>query len=233
MLSASTTRSILDEIRHLPNKKLGQNFLIDPNIVRKSLELAKLVAGENVVEVGPGLGTLTFSLLEAGCSVYAVEKDPALYQRLKDIKEKESIGDFDLLSGDAVEFPRANFSERDQPFKIVANLPYAVTTPWMDKILDGQLPERMVLMVQKEAADRLTASVGTKHFSAISIALHAAYTREKGHAVSKGCFHPAPKVDSVYFLFCRSVKHLIVFQQRRRNLFGRFLFIGENKFNLF
>lgn len=203
-LTPSQTRARLTELGHHPRKKLGQNFLIDGNIVRKSLELAKVAAGDNVVEIGPGLGTLTAALLAAGAKVFAVELDPTLSKGLR-----EQFGeDINLLEGDAVDHPLASYcltdsSEDYATCKVVANLPYAVTTPWMEAMLRGPLPECMVLMMQKEAADRLNASVGSKHFSAITILLDGAYEACERHRVARHCFYPVPGVDSVLAVWRR------------------------------
>lgn len=196
-LSPSQTRQLLEELGHHPRKALGQNFLIDGNIVRKSLSLAGVAAGDRVVEVGPGLGTLTEALLDAGCSVHAVELDETLVQHLK-----ARFGDlpqdrFTLLTGDAVTFPCAGLADTGDAFKVVANLPYAITSPWLESLLSTALPTEMVLMMQKEAAARVTASHGSKAFGAVSIFIGAAYDRIGTYGVSRACFYPVPGVDSV------------------------------------
>lgn len=200
-LTPSETRTLLESLGHHPVKKLGQNFLIDGNIVRKSLALAEVREGDTVVEVGPGLGTLTEALLAAEARVYAVELDPRLHAHLRQRFASElDSGQLSLLQGDAVEHPRGGLDAATaevRGFKVVANLPYAVTTPWADALLNGPLPQRLVLMVQKEAADRLLANSETKNFGASSIFLQAAYRNGGRHPVSARCFHPVPGVDSV------------------------------------
>ncbi len=203
-LTPSQTRARLDELGHHPRKRLGQNFLIDGNIVRKSLDLAGVRDGDSVIEVGPGLGTLTAALVAAGAKVYAVELDATLSAALRD-----QFGErVHLLEGDAVEHPLAGFRPADPeataaPCKVVANLPYAVTSPWMEVMLRGPLPECLVLMMQKEAADRLNAAVGSKHFSAITIFLDGAYRSCERHRVARQCFYPVPGVDSVLAVWRR------------------------------
>ncbi|MEM9226816.1 MAG: 16S rRNA (adenine(1518)-N(6)/adenine(1519)-N(6))-dimethyltransferase RsmA [Verrucomicrobiota bacterium] len=194
MLTPSQTRERLQALGLHPSKKLGQNFLIDPNIVRKSLDLAEVAPGDTVVEIGPGLGTLTEGLLERGATVYAVEYD----HRLAAYLQEKYAGNphFSLTEGDAMDSPLAGFAG-DRAFKVVANLPYAISTPWMEKILSGQLPQRMVLMLQKEAAERFTAKAGSKHVGAVSLFLAAAFVEKPGHAVARRCFHPVPDIDSV------------------------------------
>ncbi len=226
-LSPSQTLELLKKLEHSPVKKLGQNFLIDSNIVRKSLELADVRAGDNVVEVGPGLGTLSGALLQAGANVYAVELDKTLHAYLKEhFKEVEK---FSLINADAVEFPLANLPAETKNFKIVANLPYAISTPWLDKILSGILPERMSLMLQKEAALRFAATDGTKEFSPISIVLSEAYEVIAKHKVSAACFYPKPAVDSILlalklkeksFVFKPKTKEIMryAFSKRRKQI---------------
>lgn len=194
-LSPSATRALLESLGHRPRKPLGQNFLIDGNIVRKSLDLAHVVPGDTVVEVGPGLGTLSGALLAAGADTWAVELDRRLAEHLRNIFGER----LHLTEADAVDHPTADLPETEavKGFKVVANLPYAITSPWMDALLAGPLPTRMVLMMQKEAADRLTAAPGTKLFSAIAIFLQCIYRKDARHTVSRQCFYPVPGVDSV------------------------------------
>lgn len=229
----NTTRELLALLSHSPKKWLGQNFLVDGNIVRKSLELADVRAGDIVVEVGPGLGTLTTTLLQAGAKVFAIERDATLAAHLRERVAPNYPETFDLTEGDAMDFPLAAFPEKmsaGTPFKIVANLPYAISTPWMDTVLEsGNLPETLVLMLQKEAADRFTAAAGTKNYGALSVILEAAYERAPGHKVPAQCFFPPPKVDSYLLhlrrrpapvIFCRAARKLIreVFIYRRKQL---------------
>jgi 16S rRNA (adenine1518-N6/adenine1519-N6)-dimethyltransferase len=237
-LSPTDTRELLARLGHTPKRFLGQNFLVDGNIVKKSLELAAIAPGDTVVEIGPGLGTLTRALLEVGACVWAVERDATLHAHLAGTLAKEFPATFHLLEGDAVEHPlaalpvgkaEANSSTSAPAFKIVANLPYAISTPWMDAVLSGPLPARMVLMLQLEAARRYTAQPGTKLFGAISVFLQNAFEAAPGHRVPGACFHPRPDVDSCLlhlvrkpqpFVFRPEVKAVIrgCFQQRRKQI---------------
>lgn len=229
-LSPTATRDLLAQLGHLPKRFLGQNFLVDGNIVRKSLELAEVKAGDTVVEVGPGLGTLTSALLETGAHVWAVEKDRTLHAHLEASVLPRFPETFHLLEGDAVEHPLAALpAPPPADFKVVANLPYAIATPWFDEVLSGPLPVRLVLMLQLEAAQRYSAKPGSKSFGAISIFLQAAYAIAPGHKVAAACFHPRPDVESHLlhlvrqpqpFVFPKEVKALIraCFQQRRKQI---------------
>ncbi len=232
-LSPSETRALLAQINHFPRRALGQNFLVDGNIVQKSLELAEIRPGDAVIEIGPGLGTLTQALLDSGAHVWAVERDARLAAHLRESLLPRFPAFVQLIEGDALEFPLAGYASTNptapSPVKIVANLPYAISTPWMDAVLSGPLPERMVLMLQKEAADRYAATPGSKTFGAISIFLQSAYDVAPGHPVAATCFHPRPEIDSCLmnlrrrerpFVFSRAARNLIreVFQHRRKQI---------------
>jgi 16S rRNA (adenine1518-N6/adenine1519-N6)-dimethyltransferase len=226
-LSPTATRDLLAQLGHQPVHRFGQNFLVDGNIVRKSLALAEVAPGDTVVEIGPGLGTLTSALLEAGAVVWAVELDGVLHDHLAGTLGPRYPDAFHLLRGDAVEHPLAGLAGGS--FKVVANLPYAIATPWLDAVLSGPLPTRLVLMLQQEAAERYAAQPGTKSFGAISIFLQAAYDVAPGHKVAAACFHPRPDIESRLlhlvrkpepFVFSPEQRLLIrgCFQQRRKQI---------------
>ena len=230
-LSPSETTALLDKLDHLPKKKLGQNFLIDGNIVDKSIQLADLPPSGNVVEIGPGLGTLTRKLLESGQTVHAVELDQRLADNLENT-EPEAIKNKQLIitKGDAVKHPLGSLPETTDQYSIVANLPYAISSAWLESVLNtGRLPIRMVLMMQKEAVERIWANPGTKEYHALSIFISNAYKFTEKHQVSRKCFYPSPAVDSMlirmdlsenYFLFPKILRVLIrkIFTQRRKQL---------------
>lgn len=227
-LTLSETREILAKLGVHPKHALGQNFLIDGNIVRKSVELGQVRPGDRVVEVGPGLGTLTRTLLKTGAEVWAVERDAMLARYLAEEVAPLHPGRLHLLQADAMDHPTAQIPA-DRPFKIIANLPYAISTPWMDAVLGGPLPERLVLMLQLEAAQRYMAKPGTKQFGSISIFIQSAFDIAPGHKVSGHCFHPRPDVDSYLFNLVRKPAPLLFpavakrairacFQQRRKQI---------------
>lgn len=230
-LSPSETTSLLERLGHLPKKKLGQNFLIDGNIVEKSLQLADLPASGDVVEIGPGLGTLTRKLLDAGQTVHSVEIDYRLAENIEKT-EAEAIqqGKLILSRADAVKMPLGSLPDSVTNYAIVANLPYAISSAWLESVLNTQrLPTRMVLMMQKEAVERIWAKPGTKEYHALSIFISNTYQLTEKHAVSRKCFYPAPAVDSMLirmdlkedaFLFSSATRALIrkIFTQRRKQL---------------
>lgn len=230
-LTPKETTRLLEKLGHRPKKKLGQNFLIDGNIVGKSLDMADLPNNLPVVEIGPGLGTLTQKLLESGHPVHAVEIDRTLYENLKNslarfIESKQ----LSLTHGDAVKSPIGSLPEQVQEYAVIANLPYAISSPWLESLLaTGRTPIRMVLMLQREAVDRMWARHGTKNYNALSIFLQLAFENLRSHPVSRQCFFPAPSVDSILagmdripdpFLFSKSDRALIrrIFTQRRKQI---------------
>jgi len=233
-LTPTQTRILLIRLGIVPRKNLGQNFLVDGNLVRKSLELAQIVPGDVVVEIGAGLGTLSEELLLEGAEVFSVEIDRHLDRNLRSSLLPQFPEKFHLLEGDAVEHPRAGLPDNhpaltDGTYKVVANLPYSVSTPWLDALLSGPLPQRVVLMLQREAADRFTAGPGTSERSAVSIFTEAAFDRTDSHSVTRTCFYPVPKVDSMLLCLTRrpdarafhpTTKKLIreFFTQRRKQI---------------
>ena len=187
------------------SKSLGQNFLIDENVLNKITESAGLNSNECVLEIGPGAGTLTRRLALTGAKCVAVEIDKALIPILN-----ESMAEFDnfkLINNDIlkVDIKKLCAEEFDgKPFHVVANLPYYITTPIVMKLLEDKLPVKsMTLMVQKEVAERMCASCGGKEYGALSVAVQY---YSKPHIICKAephCFIPQPKVAS-------SVVHLEV-----------------------
>jgi 16S rRNA (adenine1518-N6/adenine1519-N6)-dimethyltransferase len=224
----NTVGKKLQSLAHKPKKSLGQNFLIDKNILRKALDWANLKAGEDIVEIGPGLGVLTEALLDSGANVRAVECDPVLYGDLLRQLQPKWPNNLHLLQGDAVKWPRAGFT--GPSYKVVANLPYAISTPWLERILRGPLPESMTLLLQKETAQRFMATHGVK-MGAISICLGGAFQAIHSHHVAPACFFPRPNVDSTLvhwerkptpFIFSDRIHALIrfLFNHRRKQLRG-------------
>ena len=193
--SREVTRYILKTFNIHMSKKLGQNFLIDADIVRGIVDAADIRPGERVLEIGPGIGTLTQGLAEAGAEVTAVELDkklPAVLAKTLEGYENVRIVQGDILK---VNIPEIMGSES---FKVAANLPYYITTPIIMTLLERRLPiSRLVTMVQKEVADRMVAEPGTKAYGALSVAVQY-YTQPHVELdVPPRSFIPAPEVDSV------------------------------------
>ena len=176
------------------SKKLGQNFLIKRGIVDEIVHAAELTPGEPVLEVGPGIGTLTQGLAQSGADVTAIELDRRLLEVL----------DTTLASYDNVRIVNGNVLKLDvptimnhKPFKVVANLPYYITTPIIMSLLESKLPiERLVVMVQKEVALRMVAKPGTKDYGALSVAVQYYTEPDIVLDVPPKSFLPAPAVTS-------------------------------------
>jgi 16S rRNA (adenine1518-N6/adenine1519-N6)-dimethyltransferase len=230
-LSPSETSDLLRQLEHRPNKKLGQNFLIDGNLVEKSISMASLPTNYPVLEIGPGLGTLTGHLLKLGHKVYAVEIDRRLETHLRErLNSFIESGQFNLVRADAVKQPIGNLPDDVSEYAVVANLPYAISSAWMEGLLgSGKLPTSMVMMLQKEATERMLASPGTKAYNALAIFLQAAYQQTGYHPVPGQCFYPAPAVASALlkmekkttpYLFAKETRSLIrrIFTQRRKQI---------------
>lgn len=173
-------------------KRLGQHFLVDPNIVRKIVALAALRPDETVFEIGPGRGILTRALCAEARRVVAVELDVQLGGYLR-----ESTGDcpnLDLRLGDALEFP---YEELPEGTVVVANLPYYVSTPLLFRLLEARPRiDRMVLMLQSEVARRLVAQPATEDYGILSVLTQSAAAAQLAFPVSANCFRPRPDVGS-------------------------------------
>ena len=177
------------------SKKLGQNFLIKRGIVDEIVHAAELTPGEPVLEVGPGIGTLTQGLAQSGADVTAIELDRRLLEVLD--TTLASYDNVRIVHGDVLKLDVPTIMNH-KPFKVVANLPYYITTPIIMSLLESKLPiERLVVMVQKEAGERLCAEVGTRQAGAVSVAVNFYASGEILFDVPRESFMPSPKVDSV------------------------------------
>ena len=185
-------RRLMGAERLRPRKSLSQNFLTDPTALDAIVEAAELRAGDRVVEVGPGLGVLTRRLLAAGASVLAVELDARLAEYLR--RELAGVRDFDLIEADALTLhPRDAFP--GESFKLVANIPYHITSPLLHAFLEGDRPPDLtVLLVQLEVAERVAAPPG--QMSYLSAFVQNVAEAEVVARVPAAAFEPAPEVDS-------------------------------------
>lgn len=182
---------------HRPRKRFGQNFLRAPHVVEQILAAAELAAGERVVEIGPGQGALTDRLLAAGATVLAFEVDRDLAAALA---QRRAPG-LTIHQGDVL---RAAWPEllTSPPYKLVANLPYNISSQVLFKILEHRrLFSRLVLMFQKEVGDRLLAAPATRDYGILSVLVQNWYVVTRVCKVPPGCFHPPPRVESVVLRF--------------------------------
>ena len=208
-----------------PKRDLGQNFLVDENILGVIGRLAELEEEDVVLEIGPGLGVLTGYLAERVRLVHAVELDRTLEPHLAErLAERENV---ELRFGDALRLDLAALEPA--PGKLVANLPYNVATPLVVESLDGLTSiERWTVMVQREVADRFFAEPSTKAYGAVSVLIQLAAERTGFHPVSRTVFRPQPNVDSALVAFRRTrlpesypeVKRVVeaAFAHRRKTL---------------
>ncbi len=206
-----------------PRKRLGQHFLIDPNLIRKIVSLADIQPSDSVCEIGPGGGALTGLLCQAAKHVLALEVDPRMVEFLK--TELAGYPNLEVEAQDALKYP---FSQLPPSTVVVANLPYNISTPIMFRLLESQQHiSRMVLMVQQEVAQRLVAKPRSKDYGVLSVMVQHLADVKFGFKVSRKCFRPVPDVDSgVVRLDIRhghSAKpvHLPHFQRVVRSAFGQ------------
>ncbi|MDP6178173.1 MAG: 16S rRNA (adenine(1518)-N(6)/adenine(1519)-N(6))-dimethyltransferase RsmA [Acidimicrobiales bacterium] len=195
-LTRTQVRSLLDRHGISPKRSLGQNFVVEPNTVRRIVELAEVGAGDRVVEIGPGVGSLTLALLEEGASVTAVEVDDVLVGVLAEVTGGYSSDRVRIVHADAMETDW-NTLLGGAPWALVANLPYNISVPLICDLLDD-VPAigEMVVMVQREVADRLVAGPGDDAYGlpSVKVAYHAD-ARLLGR-VPPSVFLPRPRVDS-------------------------------------
>lgn len=200
LLSARDIRELADAAGIRPSKKRGQNFVMDPNTVRTIVERAQVQPGQAVLEVGPGLGSLTLGLLEAGADVAAIELDRGLAQLLPATLEARGIpaDRYRLVHADALQVTELPvLPHAGEPTALVANLPYNVATPILLTMLERfESLTSALVMVQSEVVDRLTAQPGSKVYGAPSV--KAAWYGTAVHAgrISRQIFWPVPNVDS-------------------------------------
>ncbi|WP_051922699.1 16S rRNA (adenine(1518)-N(6)/adenine(1519)-N(6))-dimethyltransferase RsmA [Bifidobacterium stellenboschense] len=210
LLGAADIRRIAAEAGVSPTKKFGQNFVIDPGTVRRIVREAHVGPESHVLEVGPGLGSLTLAILESGARMTAVEIDPPLAERLPDTIAEfmpEAADRFAVVNRDALTVSPANLPDfaDDEPFTLVANLPYNVATPIILTLLERFTNlESFLVMVQKEVADRLAATPGSKIYGTPSVKLAWYGEASRVGTIGRNVFWPAPNVDSALVAFTRT-----------------------------
>jgi 16S rRNA (adenine1518-N6/adenine1519-N6)-dimethyltransferase len=194
-LSPRQVRDLLAEHGLSPSRALGQNFVADPNTVRRIARLAEVGPGDRVVEVGPGLGSLTLALVETGAEVTAVELDRHLLPVLRSVVEPHGVR---VVQGDAMRLDWDELLGDARPWALVANLPYNVATPLVLDLLAG-VPaiDRMLVMVQREVGERLAASPGVKAYGIPSVKVAYWAEAKVVGRVPPTVFVPQPRVDSV------------------------------------
>ncbi|HGC7281294.1 TPA: 16S rRNA (adenine(1518)-N(6)/adenine(1519)-N(6))-dimethyltransferase RsmA [Streptococcus agalactiae] len=203
----TVTRAILERHGFTFKKSFGQNFLTDTNILQKIVDTAEIDKGVNVIEIGPGIGALTEFLAENAAEVMAFEIDDRLIPILADTLarfDNVQVVNQDILKADLQTQIQA-FKNPDLPIKVVANLPYYITTPILMHLIESKIPfAEFVVMIQKEVADRISAMPNTKAYGSLSIAVQYYMTAKVSFIVSRTVFVPAPNVDSAILkMVCR------------------------------
>ena len=193
----TNTSEILRKYQFRMQKKYGQNFLIDGNILAKIVEAAQITEDDCVLEIGPGIGTMTQYLAEAAGRVIAVEIDRGLIPILEETLS--SYHNVTVLCDDILKVDLAALAEENggRPFKVVANLPYYITTPIIMALFESRMPlASITVMVQSEVADRMQTGPGSKDYGALSLAVQYYAKPEVVARVPASCFLPRPNVDS-------------------------------------
>jgi 16S rRNA (adenine1518-N6/adenine1519-N6)-dimethyltransferase len=195
----SELRLFLNQLGLFPKKGLSQNFLIDGNIIRKIVALSDVQSDDTVLEIGPGPGALTQALLETGAHVVAVEKDAVLAEALERLQNPAL--QLTVFCHDILTFPleqeMPRFIMEGKKAKVIANLPYHLTTPIVTQLVPlRDIFSILIVMVQEEVARRFTAQPDTPDYSSFSIFLRFYTTPRYAFTVSRNCFYPIPKVNS-------------------------------------
>lgn len=209
-------------------KSLGQNFLMDKNKINQIIESIEVGENDLIVEIGPGAGAITKELIKKNCDVLCFEIDI----RLKDILSKIDSDKLEIVYQDFLTINLSDYINYSKYKKIifVGNLPYYITTAIINKIIDYNHADEIVIMVQKEVAERFMAKPNSKKYNSLSVFLQYHFNIEKVCDVSKNCFEPIPKVDSTVIKFKKSNKYKVnnevvfyklikdSFTQKRKNL---------------
>ena len=202
----SVTRAVLERHGFTFKKSFGQNFLTDTNILQKIVDTAEIDENVNVIEIGPGIGALTEFLAENAAEVMAFEIDerliPILADTLRDFENVKIINE-DILKSD-LQARIKEFTNPELPIKVVANLPYYITTPILMRLIESGIAfSEFVVMMQREVADRISAQPNSKSYGSLSIAVQYYMTAKVAFIVPRTVFVPAPNVDSAILKMVR------------------------------
>ena len=208
----SVTKAVLDRHGFTFKKSFGQNFLTDTNILQKIVDTAEIDKQVNVIEIGPGIGALTEFLAERAAEVMAFEIDDRLIPILADTLgrfDNVTVVHQDILKAD-LQTQIKQFKNPDLPIKVVANLPYYITTPILMHLIESKIPfSEFVVMMQREVADRISAEPNTKAYGSLSIAVQYYMTAKVAFIVPRTVFVPAPNVDSAILKMVRRSESLV------------------------
>lgn len=243
------TREIIKKYGIHAKKGFGQNFLTDHHILVNIVEAAQIDSNDNVIEIGPGLGALTEQLAKRAGQVVALEIDQDLIPVLDDVLapyHNVKVVNQDILKANLTELIHQYFDNPQAPIKVVANLPYYITSPILMHLLNSSIDwSAICVMMQREVADRLTAKVGTKQYGSLTLAIEYSMVAKLAFGVSRHSFVPAPNVDSAIVVLTPRTKALTTkpfdkskllgfikacFAHRRKNLWNNLKpLVGKDK----
>ena len=222
--SRTRTRAIMEKYGIRTKKSFGQNFLTDLNVLKNIVEAADITANDNVIEIGPGIGALTEQLAQAAGEVLALEIDQDLIPVLKEVLspyDNVKVINQDVLQANLPELIKKEFKDPSRPIKVVANLPYYITSPILMNLLASPVEWATIcVMMQKEVAQRLTAKPGTKQYGALTLAIEYQMQAKIAFDVSRKVFVPAPNVDSAIVVLTPRPNPLAVQTFDKQKLFG-------------
>ena len=222
--SRTRTRAIMEKYGIHTKKGFGQNFLTDLNVLKNIVSAAEITRDDNVIEIGPGIGALTEQLAQAAGEVLALEIDQDLIPVLAEVLapyDNVTVLNQDVLQANLPELIKQQFTDPSRPNKVVANLPYYITSPILMNLLAAPVDWAAIcVMMQKEVAQRLTAQPGTKQYGALTLAIEYQMTAEIAFNVSRRVFVPAPNVDSAIVVLKPRTTPLPVQPFNKQKLFG-------------
>lgn len=222
--SRTRTRAIMEKYGIHTKKGFGQNFLTDLNVLKNIVSAAEITRDDNVIEIGPGIGALTEQLAQAAGEVLALEIDQDLIPVLAEVLapyDNVTVLNQDVLQANLPELIKQQFTDPSRPIKVVANLPYYITSPILMNLLAAPVDWAAIcVMMQKEVAQRLTAQPGTKQYGALTLAIEYQMTAEIAFNVSRRVFVPVPNVDSAIVVLRPRTTPLPVQPFNKQKLFG-------------
>ena len=222
--SRTRTRAIMEKYGVRTKKSFGQNFLTDLNVLKNIVEAADITSNDNVIEIGPGIGALTEQLAQSAGEVLALEIDQDLIPVLKEVLspyDNVKVINQDVLQANLPELIKQEFKDPTRPIKVVANLPYYITSPILMNLLASPVNWATIcVMMQKEVAQRLTAKPGTKQYGALTLAIEYQMQAKIAFDVSRKVFVPSPNVDSAIVVLTPRTDPLPVQPFDKQKLFG-------------
>lgn len=222
--SRTRTRAIMEKYGIHTKKSFGQNFLTDLNVLNNIVTAANITKDDNVIEIGPGIGALTEQLAQAAGEVLALEIDADLIPVLDEILapyDNVTVLNQDVLEANLPALIQEQFTDPTKPVKVVANLPYYITSPILMNLLASPVDWAAIcVMMQKEVAQRLTAAPGTKQYGALTLAIEYQMDAKIAFDVSRRVFVPSPNVDSAIVVLTPRKQQLAVQPFDKQKLFG-------------